>query len=130
MLPTAGAAAAIPIIKEVISSGMQYLACREQEKTKRAEIAAKLEASLTVIEKKYGGLSKLIDENHDMAMEAYKTISELIHDKNIQEDTELFKFLMHQYMDTHRLYSGNLRHFGNNIMGVYGNLNRGVNHEH
>lgn len=124
------AAVAIPLIKEVISAGTQYLACREQEKTKRAAIAAHLEASLTVIEKQYGSLSAVLAENHDMAMEAYHTLSELIRDPSIKENTELFKFVLNNYMDAHKLYSSNLVSFGDRAVRIGASLNRGELHEY
>ena len=105
MVPVAGVAAVAPVVKEAISAGAQYLACREQEKTKRAEIAARLEASLTVIEKNYDALNVILSENHKLAMDALNTLNELIRDESIKSDKDIFKHVLSLYMEAHKLYS-------------------------
>ncbi len=84
-------AAAIPLIKEVITGITSYLATKEQAKTERQRIAAELEAKLTAINMRYNSIDKGLQYNHEEVMQYYNLIEELIKAPYIKENPDLLK---------------------------------------
>lgn len=110
------AALAVPVVKELISAGAQYMACREQEKTKRAEIAARLDAALTTIDKTFDGIGRLLDENHEQSMRVYQSLETLLFQSDYTKDPGRFELLLRVYESVHKQNGERLGRLGDQIV--------------
>ena len=75
--------AGLALLKEFISAGASYLACREHEQTERAKIAAQLEGYLTAINAQYSTYSRILDANNADAMRLYSMAESLLQDPSV-----------------------------------------------
>ena len=106
------AVALLPVIKEFITTTGSYLECREQEKTKREQIAAELEAKLTIINKQYDLCKEVMANNHEYAMKAYDAVERLMKEPSVVSNPTLLQMVLTFFQTVHK----------DNINGMLGAL--------
>lgn len=95
------AVAGAALLKEFISAGFSYLACREHEKTEREKIAAQLEAYITAMNSNYSMYSKILDANQANAMRVYDMAENLLKDSSVYTNPILLQGILTFVQNTH-----------------------------
>lgn len=95
------ALAGLALLKEFISAGASYLACREHERTEREKIAAQLEAYITAINSNYSMYSKILDANQTNAMRVYDMAENLLKDSSVYTNPILLQGILTFVQKTH-----------------------------
>lgn len=95
------ALAGLALLKEFISAGASYLACREHERTEREKIAAQLEAYITAINSNYSMYSKILDANQANAMRVYDMAENLLKDSSVYTNPILLQGILTFVQNTH-----------------------------
>ena len=101
-------AMATAVISEFIKCGTEYLACKEREQTKRAKIAAELEAKLTAINKHYDICSRILADNHEYTMKVYDIAENLLNKPQIMENPAMLKEVLNLVSNAHSQTGNNL----------------------
>ena len=91
----------INIVKEMITSASNLAVCREQERTKRAQIEAELEAKLTVINKNYDLYSAVLSNHHEIAMKSYDICEKLLQNSAMLQNPTLLQLILEFIQKTH-----------------------------
>ena len=94
-------AVAATIIKELITAGSNLMVCKEQEKTKRAQIEAELEAKLTAINKDFALYSMIFANNHAETMKVYNTFETVVNQPETRQNPALVQQLMTALANLH-----------------------------
>lgn len=123
-VPVIPVEAGLPIIKELISSVTSYLTTREQEKTKRQEIAAKLEGYLMTINKEFDQYAVILEHHHEDAMKAFSTVETLINNPQISENPDLLKCALEFFNRAHTVHSDALKSMVSDMSSARSNVFR------
>ena len=94
-------AVGVELLKEMITSASNLAVCREQERTKRAQIEAELEAKLTVINKNYDLYSAVLSNHHEIAMKSYDICEKLLQNPVAMENPTLLQLILEFISKTH-----------------------------
>lgn len=93
-VPVPVALSGLALLKEFISAGASYLACREHEKTERARIAARLEGYLTTLNAQYSIYSRILDSYDRDAMKIYTMAENLLQDPSVYTNPVLLQGIL------------------------------------
>ena len=94
-------AVAANIIKELIIAGSNLIACKEQEKTKRVQIEAELEAKLTAINKDFALYSMIFTNKHTETMKIYDMFETVINQPETRKNVALVQQIMTTLANLH-----------------------------
>lgn len=108
-------AGGISIIKELITAGASYMACREHERTERERISAQLEACLTAINTNYSLFSQALAQNHEYAMKAYDTAEKLLANPVVAMNATLLEKILTFLQNSHSVSNDRLSSMVNGI---------------
>lgn len=112
-------ALAAGVLSDLIKCGTDYLACKEREITKREQIAAELEAKLTLINKNYDLCSQILANNHEYAMKSYAIADDLLKNPTVTANAELLKNVLTFLSNEHAKVS-------DNSTAMFASLSRGM----
>lgn len=110
--------AGLALLKEFVSAGASYLACREHEKTERERIAAQLEGYLTAINAQYSTYSRILDANNADAMRFYSMAENLLQDPSVCTNPVLLQGILTFVQNLHSKNSDKMIALTNAVGGT------------
>ena len=100
-------AAALPVLKELITAATQYQMCKEHEHTERLKIEAQLEACLATINSNHESFMRAMDSNQATVMKAYDAAENLLANPAIATNPTLLQSILTFLQYAHAKHSDN-----------------------
>ena len=118
MSPAIPAEVGLSIVKDLITAVANYQMCKEQERTKRLQIEAQLEACLTAINKNHAQYDKIFAANHEYAMKAYAAAENLLSNPAVTTNANILQQVLNFLQNAHKTASGDLVSLANAISSM------------
>ena len=99
------AAAAVSVLKDLITAATKYQMCKEHEHTARIKIEAQLEGCLATLNTQYELFSRDMDDNRAYINRAYDAAEKLLADPKISTNPNLLQLVLTFLQNAHAEHS-------------------------